>query len=190
MNTDIINKIFPVNKNSINLKYDDEGLWSITLPDEADLISKMILNDIKDINGSVIFDGMSGLGGNLISFSKYFKKVIGFEINKNRYNLLKNNLNIFNINNALIRNESCISYLNEYCDAYFFDPPWGGPNYKNTKLIKITIDNLSLYDIVKKIKQNNKYIYLKLPVNYDLNEFIEFNYKILPIKNYLIIAIY
>ena len=39
----IINKIFPDTSNKNDLKYDNIGLYSITLPEEADKISQIIL---------------------------------------------------------------------------------------------------------------------------------------------------
>jgi hypothetical protein len=43
MDNKIISKIFPFSQNSKMLKYDDEGLWSITLPNDADTISNIII---------------------------------------------------------------------------------------------------------------------------------------------------
>lgn len=189
MDIEIINKIFPKIYNNNNLlQYDDVGLWSITLPNEADIISNIIYNFI---GYSTIFDGTAGIGGNTISFSNYFKKVIAIENNINRFNILKNNINIIKLNNVKIYNDNCLNKLNYYCNGFFFDPPWGGPNYKLEKNLRLKLDNTSLYDIIINIKKKNKLIpiFFKLPKNYDLKEFEDFNYRVDNIKNFLLVSI-
>jgi 16S rRNA G966 N2-methylase RsmD len=188
METDIINKIFPSIPKKSLLKYDSEGIWSISLPCDAEKISRLILN----LFGSKLYilDGTSGIGGNVISFAKYFDKVCAIELNKERFDILKNNINIFELNNVLLINDDCNNHLNYDFDLYFFDPPWGGPDYKNKENLRFNLGNYSLIELINKIKNfNNKPIIFKLPNNYDLTEFSIFNYNIIKIKNYIIIII-
>ena len=95
MEKNILNKIFPPSSNSKDLGYDNEGLWSITLPQDADTISQIILNESN--SDITIFDGTAGLGGNTISFAKYFKNVIAVEMNKDRFMLLQNNIKLIDL---------------------------------------------------------------------------------------------
>lgn len=180
---------FPKIDNINLLQYDEEGLWSISIPEDADRISNIIIEQVHNTNK--IFDGTAGLGGNIFSFSKYFKTVTAIEINYNRYSMLQNNIKSYNLNNVDIYNGDCINYLDDTYDAYFFDPPWGGPDYKYNRSLKLKMNNNNLIDIVNKIRQtNNAIIFFKLPYNYDLNEFNLFNYKLFKINNYLLVAIY
>ena len=194
MDTNIIQQIFPkindLNNELIHaLKYDTEGLWSITHPAEATIISKLIQAEIG--YNSRILDATAGIGGNTISFANYFKHVTAIELFQTRFEILKNNVNTFNNTNIELINDSCLNHLDGKYDGYFFDPPWGGPNYKYNSKITIKLGNLTLEEIINKIKKNNnKPIFLKLPNNYDLNEFNSFNYKIDKIKNYQMITIY
>lgn len=181
-----------------NFKYDNEGLWSMTLPKDAEKISKIILKEFG--NNLIILDNTGGLGGNIISFSKFFTFIIGIEINADRFQLLKANLK--SLNNILLINDNCINILIKsnlynnniinHVNCYFFDPPWGGPNYKTLKNIRLTLGTYSLKKIIILIRDhiNNKPIIMKLPFNYDLSEFSIFNYKIYYIKNYLLLIIY
>lgn len=188
----IISKIFPKTNNENLLKTDDEGIWSITLPQDADFISNIICG----INGKnkIIVDCTAGLGGNTISFAKYFKKVIGIEISKERFELLQNNINVYNLQNTELINGSCVDFINNESnmnniDILFFDPPWGGPDYKKNTKLNFKLDDIELVTLMNKIKSKNKSIFLKLPFNYDLDEFNSFNYKIHKIKNYYVIEI-
>ena len=88
----IIKKIYPnISEDKLKeLKYDEEGLYSITLPEEAKIISLLLVKSLKkEAKKSTIFDGTAGLGGNTLSFCNYFKNVISCEINKSRYDILK-----------------------------------------------------------------------------------------------------
>lgn len=188
MNNDIKKKIFPPILNYQDLQYDEIGLYSITHPIDADLISNLIFDKIG--YNSILMDGTAGIGGNSISFSKFFKKVISIELDSQRFNMLKHNLNIFNINNVISINDNFLNQINMDVSGYYFDPPWGGPDYKKNDLISIHIDNFSLYAIVKKIREfSSAPIFFKLPDNYNLKEFCKLNYMINKIKNYQIITI-
>ncbi len=173
MNNKTLKKIFPEpqSNNYNGLKYDVEGLWSITHPKEADYISKKIISLIgrTDLN---ILDMTAGCGGNMISFLKFFKHVTGIEINKERYDILKNNLNKYNFNNYSLLNDDCINIINSNdinnYDVYFIDPPWGGPDYKNFNSIQLYISDIKLEDIIIMLPKN-KLIILKIPFNAVLN---------------------
>ncbi len=170
-------KIFPppLNEDYSKLKYDNEGLWSLTHPEDADLISENILKYVN--KDATIIDTTSGCGGNLISFSKYFTNITGVEIDKNRYNILQNNLECYKNDNITFINDDCLNIINNNYDVYFFDPPWGGPKYKKKDNIELYLSDKPLYDILKEIK-NHKLIVIKIPYNYDLNKIIN-NFNIL-----------
>ena len=135
MDLNIIKKIFPHTEKYNLLSYDSEGLYSITLPNEADEISSLI----KDLLGNEITlcDATAGIGGNTISFGRNFKNVISIELCINRYNILDNNVKVYDLSNVILINDSCLNKLNLECSAYFFDPPWGGPDYKYKKALDL-----------------------------------------------------
>jgi 16S rRNA G966 N2-methylase RsmD len=170
-------KIFPppLNEDYSKLKYDNEGLWSLTHPEDADLISENILKYVN--KDATIIDTTSGCGGNLISFSKYFTNITGVEIDKNRYNILQNNLECYKNDNITFINDDCLNIINNNYDVYFFDPPWGGPKYKKKDNIELYLSDKPLYDIIKEIK-NHKLIVIKIPYNYNLNKIVN-NFNIL-----------
>jgi len=170
MLSNIKKRIFPepLNKNYNDLKYDSEGLWSITHHKEADLISKKIL-EYSDINAHIV-DATAGCGGNLISFNKYFNNITGIELVLDRFIIMKNNLKQYTNNNITLINDDCLNYIcdNNY-DIYFFDPPWGGPNYKTEKNLELYLSKNNIIDVIKKIEKN-KLIILKIPYNYNINK--------------------
>ena len=177
----VLKKIFPKpsNNNYNKLNYDDEGLWSITHPNDADKISKTILKYTS--NQFKIVDLTAGCGGNLISFGKYFKNVTGIENNNDRFELLKNNVSCYDYNINLI-NGNCCEYLQDDFDIYFIDPPWGGPEYKFNNNLKLYLSSMELKKIIE-IIPNNKYIVIKIPYNYNY-EYITDNYQLLEVEKF------
>lgn len=195
-NNKLKSKIFPYTKNISKLKYDDEGLWSITHPDDAKYISILIKQELEKngiTNNINVLDATAGLGGNLISFAKFFNFVTGIEIDKKRFDMLVNNVSCYNITNVSLINNDCIEYLknNDSNDitVYFIDPPWGGPDYKKHDTIDVFLDKYNMYQIIKLIPKN-KIVVLKVPYNYNLNLLKEFNLSIKKIRNILIIIIH
>ena len=187
-----LNILFPYTKYYNKLLYDEEGIWSITLPYDANKISYIIQNELN--KNSIIIDATCGLGGNIISLSKYFKKVIGIEINKNRFYMLLNNIYIYNINNIYLINDDFINIINNSKFIYhglFIDPPWGGPNYKSKTKLRLQLSSINIINIIKIVKNNNQNIkiFFKLPFNYDLSEFYNINYKIYKINNFILLII-
>jgi len=180
------------------LKYDTEGLYSITNYKEADLISNILLENYsisildKEIS---ILDGTGGIGGNTISFSKFFEKITCIELNNERYKMLTNNINTYDLKNVYILNCDSVEYLftnyNNY-NIYFFDPPWGGPNYKKSQNLSLSLGSKTLLEIATFLKNNtkDKLLIYKLPYNYNFNEFSNFKYKLIKINKYYIIIIY
>ena len=184
----ILKKIFPEpsNSNYNGLNCDEEGLYSITHPKEADLISTTII-EITGTNISII-DLTAGCGGNMISFTKHFSKAVGVEINDNRYNILKANLAKYSFNNyeVLCADATKIDY-NNY-DVFFIDPPWGGPDYKKWINIELYLSDIKLDDFVLMLPKN-KLIVLKLPFNYNIDKFKNNIIKKIIINNIIILFI-
>ena len=193
-NISTLKKIFPVppNNNYTGLNFDEEGLYSITHPKEADIISSSII-EILGTNEISIVDLTAGCGGNMISFMKHFIKVLGIEINKNRYDLLKTNLSKYSFNNyellcadATNISNNSINY-NNY-DVFFIDPPWGGPDYKKVPNLQLYLSNIKLNEFIFMLPKN-KLIVLKLPFNYNYNFINFYLIKKIIINNIIILFI-
>ena len=108
--------------------------------------------------------------------------------------MLQNNIKQYNISNTTLINGNCIDLFNDNIKSniVFFDPPWGGPDYKFNQDIEIKIDNKNLSDIVNLLEFKTKLICIKLPLNYNMESLINkiqlpiFNYKL---KNMRLIMI-
>ena len=54
-------------------------------------------------------------------------------------------------------------------DCVFFDPPWGGPGYKNNKSLDLFLGERNVVDVIIELFENNKvkYVVLKAPTNFN-----------------------
>ncbi len=191
-NINTLKKIFPEppNANYNGLKIDEEGLYSITHPKDADIISQTII-DIMGKTDLHIIDMTAGCGGNMISFIKHFLFITGVEIDKNRFNILKDNLNKYKYSNYELICGNIINIINNIInnyDVYFIDPPWGGPDYKNNPNNQIYLSNIKIEDFILMLPKN-KLIVLKLPFNYNIDFFKNNIIKKIILNNILIIFI-
>ena len=172
---DTIYKYFPfLNKTlHIKLKIDEVGLYSISTPKNALIISQLIKKNINSHDNIIITDAMAGVGGNTISFSSFFYLVNSIEIDNTRFEYLVSNIQLYNKENILCIKGNFLDYITKmYQDIIFLDPPWGGKNYKDYDMIKINIDDKTLEQVCSYIIDNNlcNIIAIKLPLNYDLEE--------------------
>ena len=169
--------------------------YSYTHKKEAEFLSLFIKSIVNnDIENTLIVDGTTSLGGNLLSFIHHFKFIIGIEINQIRFNKLLFTLkkkyfmnfyfkeNIFKdtSNNIILINDSFNKYIDFICKynkenkIIYLDPPWGGKDYKDYNNIILGLAGVPLHLLVKQIKDkdDNIIIILKLPLNYYLDSFI------------------
>jgi 16S rRNA G966 N2-methylase RsmD len=155
-----IMRIFPQLKNSddyAKLKIDDESLTYITIREIADLTSKIICHHLIKFNINPqkikIMDYTAGVGGNVLSFSKYFNKVYAIELDKKRYEYLTNNVNIYECKNVLCINDSSITFNDKFLveinpNVIFVDPPWGGNGYKENESLRLKIGEIPIEELV------------------------------------------
>ena len=144
---------------------------------------------MKMLNNITITDATAGIGGNTISFCKFFKNVYGIEINDTRFNFLKNNLKIYELNNANLINDNMLNVIDKLKqDVIFVDPPWGGKDYIKHKSLDLFIDNKEISLIMKNALDKGfcKLAVLKLPFNYNLNNIEMFDSKKYNFTKYLI----
>lgn len=207
-------RIFPVLKNFNNfsrIKIDDDSFSYITIREIAELTTKIICYHLLEFNLNPqkikIVDYTSGVGGNVLSFSKYFNYVYAVEISQQRSEYLENNIGIYGYKNIKVINKCAIDFNeNDLIEinpsVIFIDPPWGGCNYKNNENLQLKLGNMSIEELIINISKkfsdyyikvtdenpkeaknnfNNKLIILKLPKNYD----IEFLYSFIKNNNNL-----
>lgn len=152
------------------------GKYSMTSKYYADKVAKILFSNFNTNNSNItITDATANMGGDVMAFANYFNKVNAVEINNIHCKVLKNNLFNYKVLDKV--NIYCDDYLKVYKDLkqdiVYFDPPWGGVDYKNNDKIDLFLSNINIIDIVKELLDNNIYVALKVPVNYNIKALIK-----------------
>lgn len=152
-----------------NLKITNKGIYTITKHNDAEWISKCIIETLNtDFKNMSITDCTAGVGGNTINFSKYFKQVYSVELNPVTYGILKHNVFSLNLKNVFMKNENIIDLISQInSDIVFVDPPWGGTLYKKIKYFNLKLGKMPISYLVNRFfdNKNIKYVVLKCPYN-------------------------
>jgi 16S rRNA G966 N2-methylase RsmD len=153
------------------LQIDTIGKYSITIPKIADIITDIIYNLVQSHNISIT-DCTAGVGGNVLSFANKFKHINAIEISKERFEMLDNNILVYNLNNISTYNINALDIIFTLKqDIIFIDPPWGGREYKEKQNIILHLGHIGIEQLSNMFLNNRicTYVILKLPNNYDLN---------------------
>jgi len=175
MSINYVHKYFPFisKEKRDNLKIDPIGLYSISTPKNAEIITGYIKKYYKNSN-VVVTDAMAGVGGNTLSFASALYHVNAIELDESRSFFLISNLSLYKQNNVLCINADYFTIMHRLKqDIIFLDPPWGGKSYKDSESMTIQIGERTLESICDEIYENKlcSMLLLKLPLNYDIDTF-------------------
>ena len=167
------NLLFFPNYNEVNfsnLQIDTIGEYSISRPHDAKHISEIIKSETND---SSILDATAGIGGNTLSFAKYFDTVIAVESNLDRYSILENNIKEYNLKNIVTYYNDCLNIIErKYSKTIFLDPPWGGKSYNKQEKIDLLLSGFKIHMIIRYIFMEfpENILFIKIPVNFDYDK--------------------
>jgi len=138
-------------------------------------------------NDSILVDATAGMGGDSNNFCKNFKFVYCLEENYECIKYLEYNLQYFE--NKEIFNINCIEGLKliNY-NAVYFDPPWGGNNYKYKNNLDLFLHynnkQINILDFINSLYFYSEFIFMKIPINFNNNKLNQLLWK------YIIFPIY
>tara|TARA_E500000178_G_C17032995_1_gene761625 strand:+ start:2738 stop:3508 length:771 start_codon:yes stop_codon:yes gene_type:complete len=184
------NKVFPkegpkgkISENDFKkLMISNIGGYSIFLPKYANSMAKVLRSYFPDNEKVTITDATSNMGGAVLGFCRYFDKVNAVEIVDLHCDILKNNMKLYKVDDQV--NIICDDYIDVYKntkqDIIFFDPPWGGVDYKSKVIFNLDLDAIPIDKIFKELLQikNAKYLAMRLPFNYDFKKLFSITDKI------------
>jgi hypothetical protein len=171
-----------------------EGEYSITKRREGNLILQLLTKVIGPLEDKIVTDLTGNIGGDTILFALNCKKVHSIEYNEENFNALKNNIEVFNLSNVSLYFNDSVKIYNWYSDILYIDPPWGGPDYKQKKLLDVYLGDTRIdyyiQDILHQVWVPN-YIILKLPRNYNFERLnnLEVKKHNFPVRSFNIVII-
>lgn len=170
---------FPYKKN-LNykkLQLSNIGIYSIFYPNYAEEIARILRSYIPK-KKATITDATSNMGGAVFAFANYFDKINAVEIVKLHCDILENNLKVYGVKDKV--DIHCVDYLdigNKLSqDIVFFDPPWGGKDYKEVKLFNFNLDSIPIEEIIRMLLPTS-IVAMRVPHNYDFKKLFKLTAK-------------
>ena len=158
------------------LKLTPEGEYSITKSHDSLKIIEAMKKLCKVLKNKTIADLSGNVGGDTIRFGINFKEVDSYELNPINFEALKNNVEIYDLKNVHLHLGDATKLFKKKVDFVYIDPPWGGPDYKDKEKLVLKFGDNNVDKYLKSILEQEwrpKYIFLKLPSNYDFDTFTE-----------------
>jgi predicted RNA methylase len=181
-----------------DFQWDEEGIFSFT----ARFVVRDICNRLMTLPGvtraSIISDITAGIGGSAIAFGSQFSNVRAVELSPARTHMLAHNLYTMDVHGVGVYCGDCRDFIaNETpSDVIFFDPPWGGVDYKNKERLRLSLgvsdasgglgtrhvesprplyseDSTPIEQVIRDMRGKTNYCVVKLPTNYDIKYFAD-----------------
>lgn len=152
------------------LKLTEEGSYSITRQKDAERAISIMKNVVGDLKTKTITDATSCVGGDTIHFANEFRFVNSIELNVQNFQVLQSNVETYGFTNIQFHNGDATKLFQWKSDVLYIDPPWGGPQYKEQKMLNLYMSGNRLDHWLEQIllrKNRPSYIFLKLPYNYN-----------------------
>jgi protein-L-isoaspartate O-methyltransferase len=171
---------FLKNQHLINQVWIDyEASYSVTEMNLALQCCHIIMQacNIKQPDSCLITDATACVGGNTIAFASIFHDVMAVELDPRKHAFLLHNLQVLghplNLGDVRCILGDCLEAipLHGVRDVIFFDAPWGGKSYDDHHTQKLAIGGLGMPEVCYNVKGFCKYIALKVPFNFDFQDF-------------------
>jgi hypothetical protein len=166
-----------VPKDFTKLQLSVQSIYSSAMNEDGIITAEYIYNYYQylinkfEFDELTITDACANIGGNTIPFALTFDKVNAIEVLSQEHSRLKNNIKQYSLNNVnTILGDYILSRDKISQDIVFFDPPWGGSEFKKYEKLGLTLATNEVRDITEDIDyilENNiaKLVVLKGPKN-------------------------
>jgi len=152
--------------------------------------NQRLLSFLKDelkISGKLseltAIDATGCVGADASGFATVFKHVTVYEPDEVNFSALKHNFSALGLS-ADLRNEAIDLKKSEKlgADFIYFDPPWGGKDYKADKATRLMLGGSDIFDIVRRVKAT--LVVVKVPHNADLSSAKGLKFKKVSLKKF------
>lgn len=153
------------------LRITNIGSYSFAVRD----ISVAICNILERNHGcnskTHVTDATANVGGMTIAFAQRYAHVTACEIVPMHCDMLKHNISAYGLTDKTTIH--CGDYLDAVHvykqDVVFFDPPWGGTDYKRQHTIDLHLSNVNVWCLAQYLMTNDlaKLVVVRVPNNTD-----------------------
>ena len=188
-----LSRMFPKHKDVdySKLQITEEGRFSITKPYQGEHMMRVMKHVIKNLKERTIADLTANVGGDTIRFGLHFKHVDSYELKDDNFSVLKNNVEVYNLQNVDLHLGDSTKLFNKHVDVVYLDPPWGGPDYKEKTDLDLFLGDLRVDLFIKEILEKYKpsFVFMKVPNNYNFKRFEGLEHSVYDIEKFKLISI-
>jgi hypothetical protein len=158
------------------LKLDSVALFSVTPSWMTKIIATVLLK--KFGAQSRITDGTACVGGDTMAFARVFAHVTAVEANAERAAMCAANVAAIGLSHKVtVLHANYVDVTTDLSqDVVFLDAPWGGPDYWRAEKLDLFLEHggtpTPLVEICAKVWPHTRGIALKLPINFNADEFL------------------
>ena len=183
-----------------NVNYTIETLTYMTSHNRADEMTKVIVEEMKSLGYNIfdVWENGAGIGGNTMSFAENanVRHITSYEILKDRREMLKRNLEMYNLLNKVTILEKEFDVKEVTCGSILFlDVPWllnvaGHESKKEDYILEnLKMGNKTLEEWAAGCSQCSLVVF-KVPPGYKLKPIPNINVKELLLKNTLLLILH
>ena len=165
----------------LDVSIPDKYTIMYTFHSQAEQINNIIKKFIS--KESTITDATACIGGNSMLFCRDFKYSNLVEMDYSTALILKNNTKKFLNKTIYYSDYHNLKFVLKQ-DIIFFDPPWGGKDYKRSNSIDLFLGSENILDIIDSLYNNCRLICLKAPINFNYLESKFWYSRVFPIYKF------
>jgi predicted RNA methylase len=119
-----------------------------------------------------VTDGTANVGSDTIQMALWFTRVNAVDISRAHTEALLHNVNVYKLKNVkMFNDDSLVRMAQLKQDVLYFDPPWGGPEYKNATSMPLSLSNIDLADVFQLAIEHARLVVFKVPLNFAMENF-------------------
>lgn len=184
------------------MEFTEEGRYSRSRASQSIMITKLIKTKAEQLllNTKQIVDATACNGGDTFTFTRYFDRVTAVEVNDDNFKVLKKNALSMGFKPVdkrlrLLHDDFLVCYERFSSDIVYFDPPWGGVDYKTKPSIRLQMSGVPIHRVVTTtLEAGAKLCAIKVPSNFDFNDFRRTvkhrSMRKYPVANYYLIMVW
>lgn len=159
----------------------EDSRYSCLMPWHINQVSHAFLNETKNLYINNIIDATANIGCDSILLRHLYPdaNITSIEMNPNTAMKLHHNMTNLNyimnddVKDIQVINIDSLDYIfDNKADLIYFDPPWGGVDYKTKSFNDLMLSGIYLTNIIDSLLGiENVFIAVKLPANINLMNF-------------------
>lgn len=158
------------------LRITNIGMYSVMPPAQAMSVAQAIASHLGQRSDALtVVDATANVGGQTLAFASCFKHVHAVELMPLHCDVLRHNVAAYGVGAQVTVHCGDFFKLSRTlpaADVIFFDPPWGGPDYRKQGRMSLDINNVNIMCIAEKllVDKRARCVAIRTPATYAFDD--------------------